>query len=94
MKLAGMSVLAFKESSQSNTGESKKKKPKQSNDFLYLPAHVWRLPFQNVLGEWRWLQFVLVKGKLVNHHGLTVHAGETHRGVRGPRWLGAGGGMR
>lgn len=33
MKLAGMSVLAFKESSQSNTGESKKKKT-QNNQMI------------------------------------------------------------
>lgn len=58
----------------------------------YLPAHVWRLPFQDELGEWRRLQFILVKGKLVDHHGLTVHTGETHHGMCRARRLGAGDG--
>ncbi|TNN51848.1 hypothetical protein EYF80_037944 [Liparis tanakae] len=42
----------------------------------------------NVLCERGWLQFVLVKGKLVDHHRLTVDAGETHHGMSGARRLG------
>lgn len=57
----------------------------------YLPAHVWRLPFQNVLGERRGLQFIFVKRKLVYHHGLTVHTRETHRGMSRARRLTADG---
>lgn len=53
----------------------------------YLPAHVRRLPFQNVLSERGGLQLVLVKGKLVDHHGLAVHAGEAHQRVGGARRL-------
>lgn len=47
----------------------------------YLPAGVRGLPLQYVLREgWR-LQLVLVKGHLVNHHGLRVQTGETNMGV-------------
>ena len=34
---------------------------------------------------------ILVKRKLVYHHGLTVHTRETHRGMSRARWLGADG---
>lgn len=44
----------------------------------YLPAGMGRLSLQDVLGEgWR-LQLILVKGKLVYDHGLTIHTGEPH----------------
>lgn len=56
----------------------------------YLPAAVWRLPFQNKLGKWRWLQFILVKGKLLYHHWFTVHTRESHNGMCRTRWLGVG----
>lgn len=48
---------------------------------LYLPAGVWGLPLQNVLCERRRLQLILVKGHLVDHHGLSVETGETNVGV-------------
>ena len=48
---------------------------------------MWRLPFQDVLGERRGLQLILVEGKLVNHHGLTVHTRETNNRMSRARWL-------
>ena len=40
----------------------------------HLPAGVGGLPLQDVLGERRRLQLVLVKGHLVYDHGLGVQA--------------------
>ena len=53
----------------------------------HLPAGVGGLPLQDVLGERRRLQLVLVKGHLVYDHGLGVQAGEVHVGVRRARRL-------
>lgn len=54
---------------------------------FHLPAHVRGLPLQNVLGERWWLQLVLIEGQLVNHHGLTVGARETHNWMSRSRRL-------
>lgn len=47
----------------------------------HLPAGVWRFPLQNVLRQRRRLKLVLVKGHLIDHHGLSVQTGETNVGV-------------
>ena len=59
----------------------------------YLPAHVRRLPLQDELGEGGGLQLVLVKGKLVDHHGLAVHTGEPHHRMGRAGGLRAGDGV-
>lgn len=48
---------------------------------LYLPAGERGLPLQDVLGERRGLQLILVKGHLVDHHGLRIQTRESNVGV-------------
>lgn len=64
-----------------------KKKINNQKGKSYLPAHMRRLPLQNVLGERWWFQLVLIERKLVNHHRLTVDAGETHHWMGNSRRL-------
>ena len=53
----------------------------------YLPAGVGLPPFQDVLGQGRRLQLVLVERQIVDHHRLTGRARELQVRLRGPRGL-------